>query len=132
MLYTSYIANIKNIPDDYYKLVITRFPPSSMKFDNNIRGEKKLCSAKILSPHKEILLDYKEDDDWEKYTRRYLKQLKDPVINDYLDQLIEFMVYFNDIVLLCYEKNSTHCHRRILADHINNKYGIKVRELYMG
>lgn len=56
-------------PSTFYSYFINiRFPPKWLdlkKYDVQIYKE--------LSPHKDILLDYKKDNDWVKYVTRFKK-----------------------------------------------------------
>jgi len=59
---------------------------------------------------------------WEQYKESYRKEV--------LDKLDAQSIYntLKDNVLLCWEKDNTFCHRKIVADWIEEKLGIKVEE----
>lgn len=63
----------------------------------------------------------------QQYTEMYLDLLKERNFNAEL-----FMEWVDsndhDVYLLCYEKPDGFCHRRIVADYIENDIGIKVPE----
>ena len=43
--------------------------------------------------------------------------------------LDELLSEEKDPILLCYEKGQEFCHRHVLAEYIEMKYGIKVRDI---
>ena len=63
-----------------------------------------------------------------KFKRKYLEQLErlDPekVLND-----LETMSRGKDVVLVCFEKDNTHCHRSLCAKWLRDNLGICAREL---
>ena len=75
-----------------------------------------------LAPKADFLFKYKKDGDEKEYTNQYYAQV--------LDKLDPQEVYndLKDKVLLCYEKSGKFCHRRLVADWIEEKLGIVVPE----
>ena len=57
------------------------------------------------------------------YIREYYKQV---LVNLDIEQILSEEV---DPILLCYEDSNEFCHRHILAEYIELKYGIKVTEI---
>ncbi|MCJ7773400.1 MAG: DUF488 domain-containing protein [Desulfobacterales bacterium] len=119
-IYTSYFGFLKNIPHETVPVSIARFPPKW--FDG--------CDMKILAPEKKLLWQAKQGKiSEEEYTRQYMAQIKD--VHDpqaiYEKLLTEFDG--NDIALLCFEKKGEFCHRRLLANWLENVLDIKVPEL---
>ena len=72
MIRTSYISNIKNIENDFDKIIfITRYLPESIKLDN------KHIWLKNLSPNQRVLKMYKDKlITFEDLADTYLKELK--------------------------------------------------------
>lgn len=120
-IFTSYFGNIRNIKDMEF-ISIARYSPYWFK--------KFKCTCCIkLAPSSTLLYKYKRlKISKDEYTKIYIKQLQSTISN--IETLIE---YFhnkqNNICLLCYEKPTDFCHRRILANWINSfnilKYPIK-------
>jgi len=124
MLYTTYLSKMNKLPDNITKLVITRFPPKS--FDVNKYPNTFII--KELAPHAEILLDYKKDNDWDKYVERFNHQMeRDHIMVIYLDKLYLKLSQGKDYALVCYEKDYEHCHRYLIAKYLENK-GIEWKE----
>lgn len=124
-LYTTYISKLKsaNIPEDAVKILIMRMPPLSVK---QIDG---LIHVPELSPKSDILLNYKRNNDWEKFTNDFNEQIDtDPELKKYLDYIVEALDY-NDIYLVCCEKNKDNCHRTILANKIKQITGCNIVEI---
>lgn len=100
MLKESYIANMKNLPEDAIKIVVTR------------------RAGHILSPSWELLRDYKSEKiNWEQYVKRFKQEMN----NDRcIAEMRKIKLAANDreVYLICYEKSSYHCHRSILKQMI--------------
>lgn len=115
-VYTSYFANLRNIPSDIEPVAISLFTP------NFYNGK---CAIE-LAPSKLMLNGYKEGViDQHRFTDMYLDLL---FRNS--DRLEEWISYFktNKVVLVCYEGRNKFCHRHILADLLNG-LGFEVEEL---
>ena len=118
-IFTTYFARLRNM-DNVNPIAIVRYPPKWYK------GRV----YQTLAPKAETLLDYKyySDGDWKKFKKKYLEQLErlDPeeVLND-----LETMSHGKDVVLVCFEKDYTHCHRSICAKWLRDNLGICAREL---
>lgn len=125
MLYTTYFAKMKSIPENAKKLIITRYPPNWInpnQFNNTF-------IVKSLSPSQDILLNYKKYNDWETYTKNFQKEMEERKdLKDMLSKLEAFLKNDNDVYLLCYEKDYTKCHRYLIAKYLETK-GIPWKEL---
>lgn len=103
-IYTSYFANLRNIPNSIEPIAISLYTPSFYK------GKRALD----LAPSKDILDDYKGGKiTEEEYRTRYLNLLIERA-----ESLGDWCDYFKDkeVVLVCYEGKDKFCHRRILAE----------------
>ena len=59
----------------------------------------------------------------------FAKQLKTPQARENLDELSELVKKAGPVCLLCYERNHEHCHRRWIAEIIEERDGVKVENL---
>lgn len=57
------------------------------------------------------------------YIQEYYKQVLSKI------NIEELLLKEKDPILLCYEKGQEFCHRHILAEYIEMKYGIEVRDI---
>jgi uncharacterized protein YeaO (DUF488 family) len=110
MLYTTYFNRINKLPEETIKLIITRFPPKW--FDINQYKNTYIC--KELSPSKEVLLKYKQDNNWDEYVNAFYEQLNTTMKNTF-NKLLKALQDGKDFALICYEKDYVHCHRYLLA-----------------
>ncbi len=102
MLKESYLANMKNLPKDSIKIIVTRTEKS------------------LLSPSWVLLNDYKSGKiDWEGYTKRF-KQEMDSNIHRNMMREIKKLSMTKDVYLICFEAPGKNCHRHILMEMINN------------
>lgn len=112
MIYTSYFANIKNIPSHIYKISIARY---SDKFPDIPRYEKLMPSAQLLALIKKGVYNQF------RYTKKFNAQLYSLDIDEVIEELNE-MSGGRDIVLLCYESPDKFCHRQLVAKWMVDNY----------
>ena len=96
--------------DDGVRVCVMRFVKSFYDYDEWLRE---------LAPSIELLNDYrKRRIDWNEYERRYFKEMETK------KELIKELRKRSDdgevISLLCWEKDDSFCHRRLLKDLIEN------------
>ena len=85
---------------------------------------EKLCGAEYLyephlAPTRGILDAYRNGGAWPDYERDFLELLRERRIGETLDRNI-FEV---PTVLLCSEASPEHCHRRLIIEYLNRKWG---------
>lgn len=61
--------------------------------------------------------------------RIYAKHLKTPEAKEDLDELSALVNKAGPVCLLCYERDHAHCHRRWIAEIIEERDGVKVENL---
>lgn len=114
MIYTTYFHKIGKLPDNCIKLIVTRFPPKWL----DINKYPNTLIVKGLSPSKELLLNYKEDNDWEKFVEGFkyeMKHREDMV--EFLEEICKILNKEVDVCFICYEKDYAHCHRSLLGQY---------------
>lgn len=124
-VYTTYLSNMKNAPEDAMKAIIMRFPPfvDTTKVD--------VIHVPELSPNNELFKKYKQDKDWEAFKEGFENQIiSDPDTIKYLELLVQAIEDKdgNDVVLVCCEKDANNCHRTLIADYLKFS-GYEVEEL---
>jgi uncharacterized protein (DUF488 family) len=93
---------------------------------------KEICGAEyvhqpLLAPTDDILQAYKRDKgDWEVYRQLFLKLMAERQIEIRLR-----LDMFQSTCLLCSEATPHHCHRRLVCEYLNEKWGgqLDVRHL---
>ncbi len=111
-VYTSYFANIRNLPEDVIPVSISQKPPE---------GYKGL-QYKKLAPPSDLIAAYKRKKDESSYIRQYNERILS-VLNTYavlkeLDALVPGEE--KKIALVCYEKPGDFCHRNLIARWFRN------------
>lgn len=106
MIYTSYFAALRRLPSVYVPIAISRFVPQGY---NGLRYLP-------LAPSSSILYDYKRFNDKEDYVRRFNQEVlgqsnPDTVVNE----LNELASGHGPIVLVCYERSDSFCHRHLVS-----------------
>lgn len=78
-----------------------------------------------LAPSKEILDQYKKDNDWSRYEKEFIE-----LLNKNKESIIELgkeLMENNTICLLCTEPTADKCHRRLIAEFwAENLHNIEV------
>lgn len=122
-LYTTYLANMKNIADTCKTAIIMRFPPFIPKDGDTIH-----CIE--LSPKGELLSEYKKDNDYEKFKEKLFEQFNNNKENGklMLDYIQETLDNYNDVCLVCCEKDFNICHRKIIGEYFE-EFGYEWEEL---
>jgi len=79
-----------------------------------------------LAPTKAILDDYKKrGGDWASYEKNFLALLAERKIEQHLDKDL-----IDGACLLCSEAEPHHCHRRLIAEYLNQHWGdVEVQHL---
>jgi uncharacterized protein (DUF488 family) len=72
-----------------------------------------------LAPTQEMLDAYKKQKgDWRVYEPAFLKLMRERKVEDIIDEEV-----IADAVLLCSEDTPEHCHRRLVAEYLRDKWG---------
>lgn len=117
MIYTSYYAVMGKIPKDIVKVSISRGIPSWY------HGE----SYNKLAPLWETVKRYKDGGLWLDYVQDYYYSVLNKINpEDAFGDLMRIS-YGRDVVLLCYEKPTDNCHRKIVSEWFNEA-GIECME----
>lgn len=139
MIYTSYFAKIRKMPENVVPVSISQWPP---------KGYSGL-QCKDLAPTKDILMEYKNSNENDnvkesRYNERYINEvlgkldlkqvlsnLQSQIDMDTLDLLEVDNVWESKnlhIALVCFEKSGDFCHRNLVAEKLK-EVGIPCREL---
>jgi len=112
MLKTSYFAKSAKVPG---AVSIARFPP---KWYTDARYPP-------LAPKPDML----KIEGWDEYRRRYREEVLAALDPDKVLRDLRVEKAGHDIILLCFEKDRTHCHRGLVAEWFLETKGITVPEL---
>ena len=132
MIYTSYFANLKSLPENIIPISICGKAPD---WYNGLQYKK-------LAPKHNFFMEWKKNHDNDYYFKCFNEQVLEELsvvrVNNDLQLLIPYdirckmqhsVAYSPDwhIALICYEKPSDFCHRNLVADWLN-KNGIPCEE----
>lgn len=123
MIYTSYFAKLKSLPDNIIPISICGKAPDWYKG----------LQYKKLAPKYDFFMKWKENHDNDYYIKCFNEQVLSTLkADDVVFELTDIVYYIKgidmDIALICYEKPSDFCHRHLVADWLNQN-GIKCKEL---
>ena len=128
MIYTSYFANLKNLPSNIIPISICGKAPD---------GYKGL-QYKKLAPRYNFFIEWTKNHDTEYYIEHFNKEVlsmlyQDAVVMDLKHLCGKSMYDVVDICLVCYEKEGF-CHRHLVADWLRKggyacmEYGVVEKE----
>ena len=86
---------------------------------------EELCGAEylyepMLAPTRDILDAYKKGKEgWQEYERRFLKLMRERRVEEALDRNL----FGAPTALLCSEATPEHCHRRLVLEYLDRKWG---------
>jgi len=115
MLRTSYFAKSARNPG---AVSISRFPPKWYTGAHTF----------TLAPAPDML----KIGDWEVFRQRYRDEVLAGLDPDAVLRELEELVPGRDIIMLCFEKERTHCHRGLVAEWFYETKGIRVPEVGEG
>ena len=117
MIYTSYFAKIRSLPENVEPVSIALWPP---KWYSGLQYRK-------LAPTKEILDNWRRNKNKENYIRAYRDRVLNHLNPDNVVRELHTLTNKPDIALLCFEKPGIFCHRHLVAYWLNN-HGIECLE----
>ena len=123
MIYTSYFAKLKSLPDNIIPISICGKAPDWYKG----------LQYKKLAPKYDFFMKWKENHDNDYYIKCFNEQVLDKLdIITVLRDLIDLTNAIEDpigkeVCLICYEEPSDFCHRHLVADWLK-KNGCKCKE----
>lgn len=132
--YTSYYANYRKIPKNFFCVGISRVCPDGFKDGGNFM----FVEGNVLAPSRDLLDDIKHGRIGEdEYKRRYVEGLLANFgenssygeFADFFKRLEDrYSQEYDGIVFLCYESPENFCHRHILRHLMTRIYGIPCEE----
>ena len=122
MIYTSYFAKLKSLPDNIIPISICGKAPDWYKG----------LQYKKLAPKYDFFMEWKKTHDNDYYIKCFKEQVTNKLkATDVILDLSSLCYSFNtgeeDICLICYEKPTDFCHRHLVADWLNEN-GYKCEE----
>ena len=117
MIYTTYFANLRNLPDYIEPISIAAKPPRGWS------GKE----YRPLAPPKDVLNKYMRDKNEADYIREYRKRVLDFRDPDCTVRGLHKLTRKDNIALVCYERPEAFCHRHLVTDWLN-EHGIECVE----
>lgn len=115
MIYTSYFAKLRKLPENIMPISICGKAP------NWYTGKQ----YKKLAPKWSFFSVWKETHDNDYYIKHFQKEVLDTLNADDVVKKLEEMSEGKDIALICYEKPGDFCHRHLVADWLaKNGYSV--------
>ncbi len=110
-IYTTYFANVKNLPKNVIPIAICSKAPDSWKG----------LQYKRLAPKWEFFKIWKETHDNDFYIREFTSKVTGKLnACSVMRELISMVPSGYDIALVCYEKPGDFCHRHLVAEWLTS------------
>ena len=109
MIYTSYFAKLKSLPSDIMPISICGKVPDWYKG----------AQYKKLAPKYDFFMEWKRNHDNDYYIKCFKEQVLDKLSPHAIVTELYVLSQGKDVALICYEKPSDFCHRRLVAEWLN-------------
>ena len=120
MIYTSYFAQLRNLPKNIIPISICGKAPDWYK---GIQYKK-------LAPKYGFFMEWKQNHDNDFYIEHFQKEVLDTLdIHTVLNELYN-LSEGKDIALICFEKPADFCHRHLVSKWINGGLDNAVKEWF--
>jgi uncharacterized protein YeaO (DUF488 family) len=116
-LWTTYLSNWSRHKEEILKAIEATSPRKVAlpKFVMRNRGNNEVApSFALLTAYKAGTIMWKE------YEKQYRELLTGDLADEWVFDVAQELKDGTHIILICFEKNPTHCHRRLLAEWIKN------------
>ena len=110
MIYTTYFANIRNLPEGVVPIAICG------KFPDFYRG----LQYKKLAPKYDFFMKWKKDHDNEYYVKCFKEQVLSKLHPVKVKKELIELAGNKEIALVCYEKPTGFCHRHLVSEWFRN------------
>lgn len=120
MIYTTYFAKLKKLPENTVPIAICKWVPEALRLS--------VYQYLELAPSADFFHEYKRTGDTEKFTECYKERILSKLNPHYVVKALTDWVGGKDIALVCYEKSTDFCHRHLVADWLREA-GYAVNEL---
>lgn len=112
MFYTSYFANMKNIPENIVRVSICGGVP---KWYTGLQYKK-------VAPKYKFFMEWKENKDNDFYVDHFNKEVLACItVDKFIKDIKELTANAKDVVFLCYEKPDDFCHRHLVSKWLREK-----------
>lgn len=111
MIYTTYFANLRNLPDYIEPISIAARPPRGWS------GKE----YRQLAPPNDVLNKYMRDRNEADYVREYMKRVIASLDVHVVWKELSELAGGKQFALVCYEKPGEFCHRRLVAEWFFNR-----------
>jgi uncharacterized protein (DUF488 family) len=120
MIYTSYFANLKKLPDTIIPISICGKAP---EWYTGIQYKK-------LAPKYAFFMEWKQNHNNQFYIEHFQSEVLYKLNIENVITDLDILSAERDVALICYEKPADFCHRHLVCDWINNN-GYKCCEYKM-
>lgn len=107
MIYTTYFAKLKKLPDTVVPIAICKYIPEGLRLS--------CYQYQELAPHYDFFKEYKHTGDIEKFTKCFKERVLAKLDPHYVVKSLTDWVGGKDIAFVCYEKPTDFCHRQLVA-----------------
>ena len=115
-LWTTYLAFLRKADYNPLKVLPNELKETIFKYVMRDRGNNEVAPSKEL-----LFIGKKALITWDEYAQNYLMDLDDPFALNWMFRVAQDSKRAN-VVLICFEKDASHCHRTLLANEIVRRH----------
>lgn len=113
MFWTSYYSNIRRLPPEIAR--------GAVAISRTVPGDGRLLRFEELAPPFALVKAVKKGQiDWAGYVRVFERDVLGQLNQDKVAARLRELVPEGDVVLLCYEKDHTQCHRSLVSQWLSH------------
>lgn len=121
-IYTSYVAYLRKFNYNPLKIFPYSLKSTLIYYVQRNRGNNE------VAPSKTLLKQIKSGEiTWEEYERVYRENMPLLMGTPWMEKRAKEAQQGHHVILVCYEKDATHCHRRLLAEEIAKRFGAEYK-----
>lgn len=115
MIYTTYFAQLKNLPENIIPISICGKAPD---WYTGLQYKK-------LAPKYNFFMKWKEDHDNDYYVKCFNEQVLSKLNPISVYHELQELADYKEIALVCYEKPEDFCHRHLVAKWLSDRFDVE-------
>jgi uncharacterized protein YeaO (DUF488 family) len=121
-IFTTYLAYLKKFDYNPLKIFPTGLESTLIYYVMRDRGNNEVAPTGTL-----LYAVKKEGLSWDGYCHSYKEILKDAGAQEWMRKRADESKAGHHVILVCFEKDPEHCHRRLLAETIATQFGAEYK-----
>jgi len=121
-IYTIYLAYLKKFNYNPLKIFPLDLRSTLIYYVMRNRGNNEVAPDELI-----LAMAKKKDISWESYCRHYEDKLAKEEARTWMEKRADEAKRGHNVILVCFERSSDQCHRRLLAEAIAAQFGAEYK-----